>query len=306
LLVDNVDAEWAVSRHSFPQYLKQLCLYESVGPIRYAIDTFKNPYATITNTQQQLVTDRGAALDRRGWTVDYRHNLFAAPNTDTVRDFEKSGELTADGGGRIAAPHSSTALTINMLDHWRDRDLTSLGEAMQLNLGHIVAYEQPHDLGFQRPAQPDIEFTDATGNPIAVEVKLREPYGSVKNEVTDRYFETPGLWDGLPALLELAISIRNSDATFTTLHAAQLIKHTLGLTRSYGTEFVLGYLWHDIPTETGNKHVQELAEFANIASTDINFKSVTVTELLRRLNPDQDHKAWHDYMTARYVTPTGL
>jgi hypothetical protein len=265
----------------------------------------KNPKSTITESQKQFVTGRGAVLDSRGWAVDYRQNLFTALQADTVREFQEAGELTEHSGGRIAAPHSSTALAINMFDRWRGRDFTSLGEAMQVDVAHMVGYEQPHDLGFQRPAQPDIEFTGTSGTPVAIEVKLREPYGSVKNEFADRYFETPGLWDGLPALHDLAMGIRGGEVVFTTLHAAQLIKHALGLTCSYGTDFVLGYLWHYIPSKIGDEHVRELAEFAATASADISFTFVTVADLLDRIDPDQVNSAWHSYMTARYVTPVG-
>jgi hypothetical protein len=265
----------------------------------------KNPKSTITESQKQFVTGRGAVLDSRGWAVDYHQNLFAALHVDTVREFEEAGELTEHNGGRIAAPHSSTALAINMFDRWRGRDFTSLGEAMQVDVAHMVGYEQPHDLGFQRPAQPDIEFTDAAGRPVAVEVKLREPYGGVTNEFADRYFDTPGLWDGLPALRGLAMGIRDDETTFTTLHAAQLIKHALGLTRSYGTEFVLGYLWHYVPSDIGNQHVQELAEFATIASLDLDFVSWTVDELLGSFDHDGPDRTWLGYMTDRYSVDAG-
>jgi hypothetical protein len=261
---------------------------------------FDNPYASITESQKAFVSGRGADLDGRGWAVDYRQNLFAPLHDDTAQEFEDAGELTPAGAGRIAAPHSSTALAINMFDVWRDRELGPLGEAMQVDITHLVGYERPHDLGFQRPAQPDIEFTGTEGRPVAIEVKLREPYGNVKNEFADRYFETPGLWDGLPNLRDLAESIDRNEATFTTLHAAQLVKHAIGLRRSYGDAFVLGYLWHYIPSDTGDNHIRELEEFTAIAASDIRFVSWTVEQVLGGLDTDRCDPDWYVYMAGRY------
>jgi hypothetical protein len=268
---------------------------------------FDNPYEAITVSQRQFVHQRGAAFDGRRWTVDYRDNLFAPLHAMTAREFEKAGELTEHGGGRIAAPHSSTALAINMFDVWRGVALDPLGEAMQLDVQRVVGYERAHEFDFPKPAQPDIEFADSDGMPIAVEIKLREPYDRrYTNSFADRYFETPGLWEGLPALHELARHIWDGSVTFTTLHSAQLIKHAIGLTHSYESDFALGYLWHYIPSDTGRNHIRELAEFTAVASADIAFGSITVAELLERIDPERTDSAWLDYMTNRYVTSMGL
>lgn len=81
---------------------------------------FDNPYASLTQSQKQFVTGRGAALDSREWAVDYRQNLFMPLHPDSIVEFREAGEIGDDSsGGRIAAPHSSTALAINMFDHWR-------------------------------------------------------------------------------------------------------------------------------------------------------------------------------------------
>jgi hypothetical protein len=276
---------------------------DSVVPGRYGWIMWNNPYDAITDAQKTFVLDSGAELDNRGWTVDYRQNLFAPLHAGSALDFEAAGELTTNGGGRIAAPHSSTALAINMFDVWRDRTLEPLSDALLPGLNRIVGYELEHGFGFRRSAQPDIEFAARGGARVAIEVKFREPYGTVTNEFADRYFDTPGLWDGLPNLRELAVSIRDGDTTFTTLHTAQLIKHALGLTHSYGTDFVLGYLWHHVPSETGDRHIVELAEFTTIVSEDVEFASVTVAELVDRFDAGHVDAAWLAYMTARYTEP---
>ena len=265
----------------------------------------EKPYEFITESQRQFVVDRRVMLDNRGWATDYQENLFAPLHPDSVADFERAGELTPTSGGRIAAPHSSTAFAINVFDVWRGSDLTPLGDALGFDLAEFVGYEHGHSLGFQRPAQPDIEFTTSDGTALAVEVKLREPYGKVSNEFADRYFETPELWDGLPNLRNLAGRMDHGEVEYLTLHAAQLIKHALGLHRSYGDDFVLGYLWLYVPGTDGNQHLRELEEFTAVAASDIDFVPVTVQELLDRLDGQQCDPAWLTYMTERYVTPLG-
>jgi hypothetical protein len=223
-----------------------------------------------------------------------------------VRDFETAGELVGDDGGRIAAPHSSTALAINMFDLWRGRNLGALSKSFGIDLDHILGYERPLAFGLTRAAQPDIEFQERNGASAVIEVKLREPYGKVTNEFSDLYFETPGLWDGLPALHDLALALKISGGPdYETLHVAQLIKHALGLTKKYGKNFTLLYLWHYIPSATGDKHIEELAESSGFFAADVKFASFTVDELLGRLEPDTVDSAWFDYMTDRYVTPAG-
>ena len=91
--------------------------------------------------------------------------------------------------------------------------------------------------------------------------------------------------------------------TFTTLHAAQLIKHALGLHHSYGDDFALVYYWHYLPSDVGNRHKTELKEFSEVARNDITFIDVTVEQLLGSFVPNPESKPWIDYMTARYLSP---
>jgi hypothetical protein len=72
---------------------------------------------------------------------------------------------------------------------------------------------------------------------------------------------------------------------------------------------ILTNLWpHDLnPTDVPfRERTKTILQRHGLFDDPTKFNSLTVTELRHRLNPDQDHEAWHDYMTARYVTPTGL
>ena len=125
----------------------------------------------------------------------------------------------------------------------------------------------------------------------------------MSNPFADKYFLTEGLWDGLPNLEGLAQRIRYDDkTTFTTLHAAQLIKHSLGLRHSYGDDFTLVYYWHFAPSEIGDQHWKELAAFTEIARNDISFIAVTVDQMVGSFVPNSESKPWFDYMSARYLS----
>ncbi|MEX1093422.1 MAG: hypothetical protein WEF28_09720 [Acidimicrobiia bacterium] len=257
----------------------------------------------ITESQRRFVLDNGAVLDRRGWAENYQDNLFVPLHPESLNDFVACSEVSDDGRGkRICAPHSSTALAVNTFDWWRGRSLNAIRHALGVDIERFVGFEQPHDFGLGRPSQPDVEFTASDGSAVAIEVKLREPYGSVTNPFADKYFETEGLWSGLPNLRELAELIRFDDETnFTTLHAAQLIKHALGLRQSYGDDFTLVYYWQYLPSEIGEQHKAELLTFDAVARNDFTFTAITVDHLMESFVTDRESMAWFEYMTKRYV-----
>jgi hypothetical protein len=271
-------------------------------PLAMVANVTSSPYRQITESQRAFAVDAGTVLDSRGWAVDYRDNLLAPLHPASLKDFIACGEITDDGlGGRISAPHSSTAFAVNTFDWRRGRDLSPIAEVLGVDIDRIVGFERKRAFGLDRPAQPDIEFIGRNDSAVAVEVKLREPYGSVSNPFADKYFKTDELWEGLPTLHNLARRIRDTDKMFSTLHAAQLIKHAIGLRHRYGDNFTLVYYWHYLPSKTGDTHRTEIAQFADIAGGDITFVAVTLEEMLGRFAVDEESKPWFDYMTNRYL-----
>lgn len=262
-------------------------------------------YRWITESQRKFVVDNGAVLDQRGWAESYQDNLFAPLHPESLNEFVACLEVSEDGRGkRISAPHSSTALAVNTFDWWRGKSLNPISRALGVNIERFVGFERSHHFGLDRPSQPDVEFTASDGSAVAIEVKLREPYGRVTNPFADKYFETEGLWSGLPRLGELAELIRfDTETNFTTLHAAQLIKHALGLRRSYGDAFTLVYLWRYVPSEIGERHKAELSTFAAVAQEEFSFTAISVDRLVESFVPDNESMAWFEYMTKRYVRP---
>jgi hypothetical protein len=110
----------------------------------------------------------------------------------------------------------------------------------------------------------------ASAKIFAIECKFTEPYSSRKHKGLDRkYFTNDVVWDNLPAIKHLAQEISPEDNCFGHLHAAQLVKHILGLSRKFGhARYRLLYLWHDALGESGFRHRQEVEKFSDIVRSD--------------------------------------
>ena len=89
------------------------------------------------------------------------------------------------------------------------------------------------------------------------------------------------------------------------LHAAQLIKHILGLKRAVGRDgFRLLYLWYDVLGAEGCRHRDEVEEFRATAKSDgVMFYSLTYQELIYRMAGKlrAQHEDHFRYLTERYL-----
>lgn len=91
---------------------------------------------------------------------------------------------------------------------------------------------------------------------------------------------------------------------FTHLDAPQLLKHLLGLRRkAAGGKSHLLYLFYEVPGVEGVRHAREIEDFSLAAGGDgIHFSAVSYQDVLLRLAAERDeHAAWVDYMTERYL-----
>ena len=113
------------------------------------------------------------------------------------------------------------------------------------------------------------------------------------------------LWEDIPNLSKLAKSICPDDTTFKYLHAAQLIKHVLGLKKEFGSKgFRLLYLWYDGLGEEGATHRREIEELSKVMKADgVKFHSMTYQELITQLANDyrKEHGEYITYLTERYL-----
>jgi len=256
--------------------------------------------------------DRERGAKTRVYDLD--DNLFEPLMPEARREFEAGdgGELgTESKDGNMYATHSSSALCCNVFHYWRR--IGQFGPVAQAcrvpstGIRHL-RFEAKHRIAdrFDRSPNLDVEIGYGGSSGLrasAIECKFGEPFGRDHQGLKAAYLEETRLWEDLPALRELAVEISPDDRRFEYLHAAQLLKHILGLKNSYGKEgFRLLYLWYAVPGSQGARHAQEIEEFAAYAVRDgIQFQSLTYQQVIARLAGDREsHRAYVDYMTERY------
>ena len=119
-----------------------------------------------------------------------------------------------------------------------------------------------------------------------------------------KYLADENLWTDLESLGKLAREISPDDERYSYLHAAQLIKHILGLKASVGSKkFKLLYLWYDVFGKEGADHRAEVKDFNNFADSDgISFHAMTYQELIVILDRyfRDEHAEYIKYLTGRY------
>ncbi|MCF6267225.1 MAG: hypothetical protein L3J57_11865 [Desulfuromusa sp.] len=257
---------------------------------------------------------------RKVYTTTVEENLFQPLNTQT-----KSELLAGDGSellnkanrpAKIQALHSSSALCINIFDYWRNfTDISSIVWACGLTrhnqqmLGTINFEEKfPIDDKFRYSPNIDVVLHPATEKSVkayAIECKFTEAYSSREHGGLDKkYLDNSPIWQYLSNIKSLAKAISPDDTQFVHLHAAQLIKHILGLNRKFGHgAYRLLYLWYDTFGEAGCKHHQEVGHFAEVARKDgVKFHAITYQDLIINLAKFRErHEKYIMYLTDRYL-----
>jgi len=271
----------------------------------------------------------GSAGDRGelAYTRLLEENLFEPLSAGAISEFEQGDgkELVAEGGPpKMHALHSSAALTCNLFHYWRHQaDRRPLVAALGLPEERLTSIEfeakrsimeNAESEGF--PMAPNLDVVVGVDSPIqfreiGFECKFTDPYWPprpdtpAKNGLKEAYLRRPQLWDRLTASYELAQKICPRDDHFKHLHAAQLLKHVLGLKHRNGkTGFSLCYLWYDVrESDEASRHRQEIAEFRNtVAAAGICFRSLTFQEVIAALSQHRSgHEGYVDYLVERYM-----
>ena len=252
---------------------------------------------------------------RPAYTSPLEKNLFQALLPDTEADFN-----AGDGGAlkgrpsKMAAVHSSDALGVNIFQYWQ-KDVPTIATACGLCASgntspRGIRFEQKFEICPQFEYSPNIDVViDTDGKSgikaYGVECKFSEAYSWLHSGLDPKYLALTDMWVEIPATQSLAEKISPKDETFRHLHAAQLIKHVLGLKKRYSLRgFRLLYLWYDVLGEEGCVHRKEIEEFSRIVNGDgVWFKSITYQELIARLAKQvrAEHKEYIEYVTARYL-----
>lgn len=287
-----------------------------------------NGYQYIVTKQIEWANNRGIALigskgdrGRPSYVPQLNQNLFQ-PLLDDVRDAFMSGdgsELGSTGSpGKMQAVHSSSALGVNVFQYWHAvSEVPVIAAACGLcrrgsSAPRKLRFEDKYPINDKFGVHPNIDVViynrrGAKIQRLAIECKFSEAYGGYRHGgIKERYLAECGtLWDDVPNLRRLAESICPDDKDFQHLHAAQPIKHILGLKRALGRDrFRLLYLWYDVLGGEGSRHRDEVEEFSAAAKSDgVIFHSLTYQELICRMASQlrSRHDAYVRYLTERYL-----
>jgi hypothetical protein len=270
------------------------------------------------NKGLNLIGSQGAR-GRKVYTTKLQENLFQPLTTQARKDLEggDGGELIGSERrpAKIQALHSSSALGINVFDYWqKSSDLSTLTSSCRIsNKGRVFSgdihfeYKFPVDDRFRFAPNMDVVILPHSRpyKCYAIECKFTEAYsGRGHGGLDPKYFDNDGIWDGLSETRQLADEISPDDKHFQFLHAAQLIKHILGLNRKFGKRhYRLLYLYYDAFGEPGFRHREEVDVFTDVARSDsVAFHHATYQELIIRLTQYREqHTEYVKYLTERYL-----
>lgn len=279
------------------------------------------PVEYITERQHSWALRHGIPLDEDGYVGSLSNNLFLPLTPEAIREFQAGAGQELKRSMR--APHSSSALVVNVFQYWRlynqlgpilsviapglkDYVVQDIRFEAQCPINWPAARTPPHldvMIRYQEQAEPDIIKA------IAVESKFQELYGQGQGSFAASYLdaENSPIWHGLEPLRELATQINPENALFRQLKVSQLIKHCLGLNAQFGTanNFELVYLWYPVPGQEAVQHEEEIARFRQVAEScqpRVKFRAITYQDLIHALarNHGDDHGAYVDYLMERY------
>jgi len=285
-------------------------------------------YEYIISKQIQWARNRNIPLigskgerGRPAYTLDLNQNLFEPLLEENRKQFNKGEgqELlgSEDSPAKMQALHSSSALGVNIFQYWQKRGLikeiaSACGFCRRTsNYSDRIVFEDKYQIrsNFVIPPHIDVVIHNNDTSPyklFAIECKFSEAYGGRGHEgMKSKYLADESLWAGLAALGKLAREINPEDKRYAYLHAAQLIKHILGLKAYCGNnDFRLLYLWYEVLGKEGADHRAEVEDFAKLAKSDgVHFHGLTYQELIFKLA--RDHRAAHSgyikYLTDRYL-----
>jgi hypothetical protein len=270
-----------------------------------------SPKKDLERRQRRWADAAGVAHDARGFVRDLDANLRVPLSAAARAAFARGSELEPrpTKPARIAALHSSAALVANVFDYWCTRDASPLLAALGYRREPVtVSFEEPFPTGLEgEPPLVDVMLRCASGRALAIESKFcewltRRPPN--KAAFKPKYFPAGrALWveHGLPLCQRLADELRADTRRFKHLHAAQLLKHALGLARAAQVAVEIRYLYYDWPGRHGGVHRDELARFAELVGPEIGFAASTYQQLYAALRGEPGADASYlEYLRLRY------
>ena len=261
----------------------------------------------------------------KAFTKKRDDNLFEPLIPDVEKNLRSGagGELNNRNKGttfpKFQALHSSSAIGINFFQYWkRIGNIVPIVHACGLcskdnRYTKDIQFEQELKIRKSFSYHPNIDVVIENSDEsqfakYAIECKFSEPYGGRKHSgLKKKYLDSSlnEIWKGIPAIRKLGHKISPNDNKYVHLHAAQLIKHILGLNNAVGKgNYRLLYLWYDAPGLDGCKHRKEIEKFTKYMKADnIKFSHITYQEVIRNLvkHHYKTNEKYLNYLSSRYL-----
>ena len=240
---------------------------------------------TFINSVMQKLDDwskqHNIEMDEDCYVRELKSNLFQQLKEETRDEF-----IEADGNelsGKMLALHSSSALAINFFEPMRTAPSNTAKLFGSNSHMDSFKFESKHRV-ITTAANLDFEFYGKHYS-IAVEAKFLEPYRKRPSFIfSPAYFSSKnsGIWDNLRICRNLA----ESNPGYQYLDAAQLVKHIVGLSRTYGTQkkFTLVYLWYgEKDFSECRTHQNEIEDFTEKINPEISFCAYTYQDMFKKI-----------------------
>jgi hypothetical protein len=273
----------------------------------------QSPLAGVESAQRLWASQAGLSFDDRGYLPDVSQNLFGGLSDEVRAAFDKAdGAELKDHKGRPAKMRSvisSSALAVNVFQHWALNDPEPVGRALGLSAAVTkIEFERRMPTGAGgTPPNLDVLLTTADRGIVGIESKFTEWMSRKAGQAASMapYFRKPeSLWGraGLTECDRLAQASNSGTKAYEYLDAPQLLKHILGLHKTGAPSWALFYVWYDATGDTGDKHRTELAEFGERVRADLTFVAVSYQELVARFASAQEGAPdYFAYLAQRYA-----
>jgi hypothetical protein len=272
--------------------------------------------SVLLRRQRSWARRTGLRVDAAGNLPAVSDNLRQKLSASALADFTARGAAEFHDGdfqrgsrhiARMRAVHSSTALAVNVFDHWNTVDPAPLADALGLSSPIRRIVFEPHlPTGLAgNPANPDLLLELESGALAAIECKFSEwlvPKRQRAGVFDDRYFPPgEGAWReaGLPACQALADDLQLGREYFRYLDVCQLLKHAMGMTAAGGSSGLLVYLYFDWPGCLGDLHRAEIERLAGRAGTEMSFRTLSYQSLVLKMSV-APALAYREYLQSRY------
>jgi restriction endonuclease-like protein len=265
----------------------------------------------LMRAQRRWADVHGVRYDARGFVRVLGENLREPLDDAAIAEFQRGSELMprATQPARAHSLCSSAALVVNVFGYWRGRDQTPLLEALGVGGpgGTRLELEAPLPTGLPGdPPTVDVALYRPDGRCVAVESKFAEwlaPRPRGKRVFKDKYFAQGRVWEaaGLPLCQTLAEDLQEGRERLKHLHAAQLLKHALGLAVNGLRTSTLVYLYYDGHGREAATHRAEIDRVVSRLKPELELRAATYQALFGALRPQPGiDRAYLDYLAQRY------